>query len=62
MREDIKLEEVGLEELILVTGSFIFTGNHLEDVDTEVIMKLRDLADDELDYRMTGIPKGQQIH
>ena len=21
-----------------------------------------ELADDELDYRMTGIPKGQQIH
>jgi len=25
-------------------------------------MKLRELADDELEYRMTGIPKGQQIH
>jgi len=62
MHEDVKLEEIGLEELILVTGSFIFTGNKLEDVDTDVIMKLRELADDELDYRMTGIPKGQQIH
>ena len=62
MREDIKLEEVGLEELILVTGSFIFTGNHLEDVDTEVIKKLRELADDELEYRMTGIPNDAQIH
>jgi hypothetical protein len=38
------------------------TGNHLEDVDTEVIMKLRDLADDELEYRMTGIPSDAQIH
>ena len=62
MRDDISLKEIGLEELILVTGSFIFTGNKLEDVDTDVIMKLRELADDELDYRMTGIPKGQQIH
>jgi len=62
VREDIKLDEIGLEELILVTGSFIFTGNKLEEVDTDVIMKLRELADDELDYRMTGIPKGQQIH
>ena len=62
MREDIKLEEVGLEKLILVTGSFIFTGNKLEEVDTDVIMKLRDLADDELEYRMTGIPSDAQIH
>ena len=62
MREDIKLDEIGLEELILVTGSFIFTGNKLEEIDTDVIMKLRDLADDELDYRITGIPKGYPIH
>lgn len=62
MREDIKLDEIGLEELILVTGSFIFTGNKLEEIDTDVIMKLRELADDELDYRITGIPKGYPIH
>ena len=46
MREDINLNEIGLEELILVTGSFIFTGNKLEDVDTDVIMKLMELAED----------------
>ena len=62
MREDIKLGEIGLEELILVTGSFIFSGNKLEDVDTDVIMKLMELADDELEYRATGIPKDTQIH
>jgi len=62
MHEDVKLEEIGLEELILVTGSFIFAGNKLEDVDTDVIMKLRELADDELEYRATGIPKDIQIH
>ena len=62
MHEDVKLEEIGLEELILVTGSFIFTGNKLEDVDTDVIMKLRELADDELEYRATGIPKNEVIH
>jgi len=62
MREDIKLDEIGLEELIMVTGSFIFTGNKLEEIDTDVIMKLRELADDELDYRITGIPKGYPIH
>ena len=62
MREDIRLEEIGLEELILVTGSFIFTGNHLEDVDTEVIRKLRELAEEEIEYRTTGIPRDTQIH
>ncbi len=62
MRDDIKLGEIELEELILVTGSFIFSGNKLEDVDTDVIMKLRELADDELEYRATGIPKDTQIH
>ena len=62
MRDDISLKEIGLEELILVTGSFIFSGNKLEDVDTDVIMKLMELADDELKYRATGIPKDTQIH
>ena len=62
MREDIKLEEIGLAELIMVTGGFIFAGNTLEEIDTDVIMKLMELAEDELEYRATGIPKGQQIH
>ena len=62
MRDDISLKEIGLEELILVTGSFIFAGNKLEDVDTDVIRKLVELADDELEYRATGIPKDTQIH
>ena len=62
MRDDIKLQEIRLEELILVTGSFIFSGNKLEDIDTDVIMKLVELAEDELEYRTTGIPKDIQIH
>jgi len=62
MREDIKLEGIGLAELIMVTGGFIFAGNTLEEIDTDVIMKLMELADDELEYRATGIPKDTQIH
>ena len=62
MPEEKPLHEIGLEELILVTGSFIFTGNKLEDVETEIIMKLLNLAEDELEYRATGIPKDTQIH
>ena len=62
MPEEKPLHEIGLEELILGTRSFIFAGNKLEDVDTDVIMKLRELTDDELEYRATGIPKDIQIH
>jgi len=62
VREDINLNEIGLEELILVTGSFIFTGHKLEDVDTDVIMKLMELVENELEYRATGIPKNEVIH
>ena len=62
MPKEKPLNEIELEELILVTGSFIFSGHKLEDVDTDVIMKLRELADDELEYRATGIPKDTQIH
>ena len=62
MREDIKLEGIGLAELIMVTGGFIFAGNTLEEIDTDVIMKLMELAEDELEYRATGIPKETQIH
>ena len=62
MREDIKLEGIGLAELIMVTGGFIFAGNTLEEIDTEVVMKLMELAEDELEYRATGIPKDTQIH
>ena len=42
MHEDIKLDEIGLAELIMVTGGFIFAGNTLEEIDTDVVMKLRD--------------------
>jgi hypothetical protein len=62
MPEEKPLHEIGLEELILVTGSFIFAGNKLKDVDTDVIMKLMELTEDELEYRATGVPKNEVIH
>ena len=62
MREDIKLEEIGLAELLMVAGGFIFAGNTLEEIDTDVITKLMEFAEDELEYRATGIPKDTQIH
>ena len=62
MPKEKPLHEIGLEELILVTGSFIFAGHELEDVDTDVIMRLMELAEEELEFRSTGIPKDTQIH
>ena len=62
MPEEKPLHEIGLEELILVTGRFIFAGNKLKDVDTDVIMKLMELTEDELEYRATGVPKNEVIH
>ncbi len=62
MPKEFELNEIGLEELILVTGSFIFSGHKLKDVDTDVIMKLMELSEDELEYRATGIPKDEVIH
>ena len=62
MSKDIELNKISLEELILVTGSFIFSGHELSEVDTDDIMKLVEVAEDELELRATGIPKDIQIH
>ena len=62
MPEEKPLHEIGVEELILVNGRFIFAGHELEDVDTDVIMRLMELAEEELEFRSTGIPKDTQIH
>ena len=62
MPKDVELDKIKLQELILVTGSFIFAGHNLEDVDTEVIMRLMELAEEELEFRATGIPKDEVIH
>ena len=40
----------------------VFSGHELSEVDTDVIMKLVELAEDELELRATGIPKDIQIH
>ena len=65
MEEDKDLFKADLKTMLIVVGSYLYAGenlNQLEDVDTDVIMKLRELTDDELEYRATGIPKDTQIH
>tara|TARA_R100000742_G_C4232744_1_gene53961 strand:- start:141 stop:329 length:189 start_codon:yes stop_codon:yes gene_type:complete len=62
MPKHIDLVVIDLEELILVTGSFFFSGHTLEEVDTDVIRKLVELSEAELEYRLTGIPTDEVIH
>ena len=62
MTKNIDLVVIDLEELILVTGSFFFSGHTLEEVDTDVIRKLVELSEAELEYRLTGIPADEVIH
>ena len=62
MPKHIDLVVIDLEELILVTGSFFFSGHTLEEVDTDVIRKLLELSEAELEYRLTGIPIDEVIH
>ena len=59
---EIKLEEIGLDELILVTGSFIFSGHTIDDVDTDIILQLQKLLTKEMTYRKDHVPSGESIH
>ena len=59
---EIPFEEATLEDILLLIGGLINRGGQLEDIDMDLIMRLQELIDYEIEYRMTGIPKGTQIH
>ena len=59
---EIPFEEATLEDLLLLIGGLINRGGRLEDVDMDLIMRLQELIDYEIEYRMTGIPRGTQLH
>ena len=59
---EINLEEISLDELILVTGSFIFSGHTMDDIDTEVILQLQKLLTKEMTYRKDHVPSGVLVH
>ena len=59
---DIPFQEATLEDLLLVVGGLINRGGRLEDVDMDLIMRLQELIDYEIEFRLTGIPRGTQIH
>ena len=59
---EINLKEITLEDLVTIIGGFIHRGGVIEDVELELIMRLQELVDDEIEYRITGVPKGEVIH
>ena len=59
---EIPFEEATLEDILLLIGGLINRGGQLEDIDMDLIMRLQELIDYEIEYRMTGIPRGTQLH
>ena len=62
MPPDIPFLEATLEDILLLVGGVIYKGGGLEDMDIEVLLRLQELLDYEIEIRITGIPKGTQIH
>ena len=58
----LHLDEIELSELIMVVGSFIFAGNKLTEIDDEVLVRVNELLDIELNERLTGIPEYETLH
>ncbi len=56
------LESIELGELIMVVGSYIFSGSTMDDVEIEVIEKLSTLSQVEYSRRLTEVPKDETIH
>ncbi len=56
------LEDIDLSDLVMVVGSWIFAGNHIQDIESEVIDKLKLLIEAEQHRRLTGISQDDIIH
>ena len=59
---EIPFEEATLEDILLLVGGLINRGATIEDVDMDLLMRLQELIDYEIEFRLTGIPRGTQIH
>ena len=59
---EIPFEEATLEDILLLIGGLINRGGQLEDIDMDLIMRLQELIDYEIEFRLTGIPRGTQLH
>ena len=62
MPPDIPFLEATLEDILVLIGGVIYKGGEMEDIDVELLLRLQELLDYEIEIRITGIPKGTQIH
>ena len=59
---EIPFQEATLEDLLLLVGGLINRGSQIEDIEIELLMRMQELLDYEIEFRLTGIPRGTQIH
>ena len=59
---EIPFQEASLKELLLLVGSLLYRGGELDNIDVELLMRLQELLDYEIEDRITGIPRGTQLH
>ena len=62
MPPDIPFLEATLEDILILVGGIIYKGGKVEDIEVELLMRLQELLDTEIEFKITGIPKGTQIH
>lgn len=56
------LDKIELSELIVIVGSYLFSGHTIDTVETDVIEKLSELISNECKNRLTEVPKHEIIH
>ena len=49
--EFINVEGINLKDLITIVGSYLFNGNDIDTIDTEVLEKMHELVELELEDR-----------
>jgi|TARA_B100000131_G_scaffold280913_1_gene287134 hypothetical protein len=49
--EFINVENISLSELITIVGSYLFNGNDIDTIDIEVLEKIQELVDLEIEER-----------
>ena len=62
MPPEIPFLEATLEDILVLVGGVIYKGGEMEDIDVELLLRLQELLDIEIEFKITGIPKDTQIH
>ena len=62
MPPEIPFLEATLEDILVLVGGVLFKGGAMEDIDVELLLRLHELLDTEIEFKITGIPRGTQIH